>query len=191
MKNRYKVIAICGPAGSGKDTLARTLADKYQINNIVSCTTRPKRKGEIEGINYFYLTKEEFNNKFKSGEMFEVTNFNGWLYGTAKTSFKEEAWNVGVFNPAGLQSLMCSGEVESYMICLMTSNKERLLRQLNREENPDINEIIRRYQADKQDFENFRRNFPHCNYFVNNTQEDLNSILQTVAYDCALSNRTR
>lgn len=58
---KYKIIALIGEAGSGKDFLLRCARSKYpNYNTIISCTTRPKRMGEVEGINYYYLTNEEF-----------------------------------------------------------------------------------------------------------------------------------
>ena len=54
----YNVVALIGEAGSGKDTLMqRILARKPgYFNEIISCTTRPMREGEAEGVNYFYFT---------------------------------------------------------------------------------------------------------------------------------------
>ena len=56
--NKVKVIALFGKAGSGKDTILRALVkvDPDKFNEIVSCTTRPPREGEQEGVNYHFLT---------------------------------------------------------------------------------------------------------------------------------------
>ena len=57
----YKIIAIMGEAGTGKDTLMqRVLTADPTLHEIISCTTRPKREGEYEGVNYFYYTPERF-----------------------------------------------------------------------------------------------------------------------------------
>ena len=57
------VVALVGKAGAGKDTVAKELATANpHWHMIVSCTTRPKREGEKEGVNYYYLTDEEFQN---------------------------------------------------------------------------------------------------------------------------------
>lgn len=57
---KLKVVAIMGKAGSGKDTILRALVNKFpdRYNEIVSCTTRPPREGEQEGVNYHFLTVE-------------------------------------------------------------------------------------------------------------------------------------
>ena len=66
----YNIIAIMGKAGSGKDTIMKKVlaAHPLGINEIISCTTRPKRDNEVEGINYFYLTNDQFACKILNGE---------------------------------------------------------------------------------------------------------------------------
>lgn len=57
--NKYKIVAIMGKAGAGKDTLLRECLalDPNKLHEIISCTTRPPREGEREGVNYYYLTE--------------------------------------------------------------------------------------------------------------------------------------
>lgn len=148
------IIALVGKAGSGKDTVAKALAaTSLDWNMIVSCTTRPMREGEQEGVNYFYLTNEEFAEKVLNGDMLEATYFNSWHYGTMKSSLKDGV-NIGVFNPEGFDCLTEMGidgvTVVGYLIDC--KDKTRMLRQLNREEDPDVGEICRRYEADENDF---------------------------------------
>ena len=152
---KLKVVAIMGKAGSGKDTILRALVNKFpdRYNEIVSCTTRPPREGEQEGTNYHFLTIEQFTEKVLNGDMLEATEFNNWHYGTALSSLSKDKINVGVFNPQGIRCLMEDKLVDLTTYYVRTSDKERLIRQLNREENPDIKEIIRRFSTDEQDFE--------------------------------------
>ena len=57
----YKIVALIGEAGSGKDTILRELIKACpDLHEIVSCTTRPMREGEKDGINYYYYTNNEF-----------------------------------------------------------------------------------------------------------------------------------
>lgn len=149
----FNVIAICGEAGSGKDTLVRELIEATGWNGIVSCTTRPPRQGEQNGINYYFLSNEEFAEKVLNREMLEATIFNDWCYGTMISSLQENTINVGVFNPAGIEALSEDSRIKLFIYYLEVSPKERLIRQLNREENPNVDEIIRRYKADQEDFE--------------------------------------
>ena len=83
----YKIIAIIGEAGSGKDTIMkRVLEAAPHLHEIVSCTTRPPRDGEIDGVNYHFLTPDNFTSKVMNDEMLEYTMFNNWFYGTSYDS---------------------------------------------------------------------------------------------------------
>lgn len=153
--NKYKIIAICGKSASGKDTLLHMIMDNTTLHEIVSCTTRPPREGEVNGVNYFFMTIEEFAHKSDQGEMLEVSHFRDWHYGTSLNGLNPDKINVGVFNPEGIISLMKDNRVDLYVVLVQASNKCRLIRSLRREINPDVDEIIRRYLADKEDFELF------------------------------------
>ncbi len=151
-----KVVALMGKAGSGKDTLAQAIIQRSPqlFNLIVSCTTRPSREGEKDGVDYYFLTNKEFAEKVKNGDMLEYTEFNNWKYGTAKSCLSSDKINIGVFNPTGIRSLMGSDDIDLTVYYLRVPDRIRLIRQLERESNPDIKEIIRRYYADEGDFKN-------------------------------------
>ena len=153
--NKVKVIALFGKAGSGKDTILRALVNKFpdRYNEIVSCTTRPPREGEQEGINYYFLTVDQFTEKVLNGDMLEATEFNNWHYGTALSSLSADKINVGVFNPEGIRCLMEDNFVDLTVYYVQVGDKERLIRQLIREVDPNVKEIIRRFSADEKDFE--------------------------------------
>lgn len=149
----YKIIALIGEAGAGKDSIMQAvLKAAPSLHEIVSCTTRPMREGEQEGVNYFYLTKEQFAEKILNMEMLEATCFNDWFYGTSLQSLDESVVNIGVFNPDGIDALLESPMVEVTVYYVHATDKNRLIRQLNREEHPNVDEIIRRFKADKEDF---------------------------------------
>ena len=122
------------------------------FNEIISCTTRPMREKEIHGVNYYYYTDKEFFEKVNNNQMLEYTNFNNWYYGTSYDTLNIDKINIGVFNPAGIISLKNRSDIDLKVIRILTPDKERLIRQLNRENNPNVDEIIRRYQTDKKDF---------------------------------------
>lgn len=152
----YKIIAICGKAGSGKDTLLQEVLKLHpEYNEIISCTTRPPREGEVEGKNYYFLTNEQFAQKVLNGEMLEATIFNDWCYGTSIDGLDKDKINIGVFNPAGINALDENKDIYLITYQIEATDKERLLRQLYREENPNVHEIIRRFQADENDFMEF------------------------------------
>lgn len=157
----YNIIALIGEAGSGKDRIMKeVLASNPSLHEIISCTSRPMREGEVNGVNYFYYTRQEFEDKYFNGEMLESCVFNNWFYGTSYDSVKKDCINIGVFNPEGIKSLIRRKDCNLCVFWIRTDDKTRLLRQLNREEHPDVEEIIRRYSTDKKDFFDLENELP-------------------------------
>lgn len=156
-----KIFAIAGKAGSGKDTIIKKLMEKYnsKFHKIVSCTTRPKREGEIDGVDYHFVTPEQFDDTIENGEMIEWTTFRGWKYGTRVTDLNDMDGiiNIGTFNPGGVRQLRKYSKniLTTQVFLVAASDKNRLLRQLQRENNPDVQEIIRRFGTDQEDFQDF------------------------------------
>lgn len=148
-----KILALCGESGSGKDTMMKKVLElRPDLHEIISCTTRPKREGEWEGVNYYYYTPEQFLSKTLDDGMLEYTEFNGWFYGTSRQSIDENKINIGVFNPTGIKNLLQRYDVDLIVVYVRRPAKLRLIGQLTREENPDVSEIIRRAAADEKDF---------------------------------------
>lgn len=162
----YKIIAIMGEAGTGKDSLMQEILKlQPMFHEIISCTTRPMREGEAEGVNYYYYTPEQFGDKVLFDEMLECTVFNDWFYGTSYDSVRSDCVNIGVFNPTGVESLLARPDVDVIVIRVIAEDKTRLLRQLNREGSPDVREIIRRFNADWMDFEGIDQDIPSLKVF--------------------------
>ena len=129
----FKVIALMGKAGSGKDALLHELIRQCpDANEMISCTTRPIREGEVHGVNYFYMTPEEFGARVLNGEMLECTEFNNWFYGTSYEALRSDCINIGVFNPAGVESMLHFPDIEvkvfyiysSFSLGIYTQNKK-------------------------------------------------------------------
>ncbi len=84
--NRGLFIVISGPAGSGKGTVVKLLREKLPtIGFSVSATTRAPRPGEVNGVHYHYITREEFEDKLSKNEVLEHTEYCGNYYGTLKS----------------------------------------------------------------------------------------------------------
>lgn len=80
---------VSGPSGSGKTTLCRRLADEGEAVYSTSCTTRQARDGEKDGHDYYFLSKDEFNQRVNSGEFLEHAEVHGNDYGTLKSEVLE------------------------------------------------------------------------------------------------------
>ena len=80
-----KLIVVSGPSGCGKGTvLKRVLSENSNIHYSVSATTRKAREGEKDGVHYYFITREEFEEKINSGGMLEYAEYVGNYYGTPK-----------------------------------------------------------------------------------------------------------
>lgn len=158
MSNKIKIVAIIGEAGSGKDTLLNALIEgdlNNKYHRIVSYTTRRPRANEENGKDYFFITDQEFTDLILQNKMLEATVFNDWVYGTGLEGLDENKINIGVFNPEGIETLAEMDGIDLFVIRCICPDKDRLLRQLYREPDPDVDEIVRRYLADKSDFNSF------------------------------------
>ena len=180
------ILAIMGKAGSGKDTLLKALlkepAFKDSASPIVSCTTRPIRENEQDGVDYHFLTHEQFTDQIVNGEMLEATVFNDWCYGTSIANLAKDKLNIGVFNPEGVELLRNNSDVNLTLIYIEANDKDRLMRQLMRENDPDVHEIIRRYSADEMDFteEEIEYLEPDC-FITNNDGGSIKAIAAAIA----------
>lgn len=80
---RGNLYIVSGPSGVGKDTVVRELRKKYpHINKTISATTRPKRSTEIDGVDYYYISRDEFYNHQANGDFVEYELYDGEYYGT-------------------------------------------------------------------------------------------------------------
>lgn len=95
-----KIMVILGTSGSGKTTLSKELSNKYNVKEIVSSTTRERRTGEIEGVDYYFV------DKINKEDCFEFATHAGNDYGILKSELENdyEKYCV-VVNPEGLLHL--------------------------------------------------------------------------------------
>ena len=182
---KYKIIAIMGKAGSGKDTLLKALLEEPVFKDakpIISCTTRPIRQNETDGVDYHFLTVDDFTEQLLNGQMLEAAVFNNWCYGTSIHNLDPNALNIGVFNPEGCETLRENKDVQLSLIYIEATDKTRLLRQLNREQDPDCHEIVRRFGTDETDFCEDEIEYLMPDLFItNNDGADIHHISAAIA----------
>jgi guanylate kinase len=154
METKYQVVALIGKAGAGKDSIQKATCEAHPLmfHPIVSCTTRPAREGEVEGVDYHFISLNDFTRKVLNGDMLEATEFRDWFYGTTLNSLSKDKINIGVFNPAGVEALLEDSRLNVKVFEIVAPDKQRLMRYLNREEYPDCAEMCRRYFTDEKDF---------------------------------------
>lgn len=92
LNERGLLIVISGPSGVGKGTVRKALFDmeNHNLDYSVSMTTRKPRIGEIDGVDYYFVSKEEFKNRIKEGTLLEWAEFVGNYYGTPLDKIEEK-----------------------------------------------------------------------------------------------------
>lgn len=183
--DKYKIIAICGPAGSGKDYilshLFRTIYGRTQLNKIVPSTTRPARPYQADGIHYHFINSaEEFMSKQNLDKWIQYQCFNNWWYGTSIDSLTKDKINVGFFSPRVIQQILENEEIDCTPVLIWCPDKIRLLRQLSREGNPNCNEICRRFLADKKDFLNLPFSYKVIENATNEIQPVVSDLIKII-----------
>ena len=95
LNERGLLVVISGPSGVGKGTVRKALFDmpKHNLTYSVSMTTRKMRPGEVNGVDYYFVSKEDFEQKIKDGKLLEYAEFVGNYYGTPLDKVNEQLDN--------------------------------------------------------------------------------------------------
>lgn len=104
----HTLLTITGPSLAGKSTLESMLVKRYNLQRLVSFTTRPIRDGEVDGDHYYFLNRDVAERKIADGEMAEHVEFQGHLYGllgTELVSKLQKGSVIAVVEPNGVQQL--------------------------------------------------------------------------------------
>jgi len=91
--NGAMLVIISGPSGVGKDTIIDALRRRHhdpEYHYVVTCTTRAKRPGEVDGIDYHFLDRATFAARRKAGEFLEANDVHGNWYGTPRSQVREK-----------------------------------------------------------------------------------------------------
>lgn len=155
------MIILVGPSASGKTELGKLL-NKYGYNKLVTYTTRNQRVNEIEGIDYHFITKDEFKNLIEQNFFFEYVLYNDNYYGTSNESIKNDTYVI--LEPNGLLKYRNREDTISFYIDV---NEEILKkRMINRQDKEE--DIIKRLTGDKFVFTNEVKK--SCDYVLDGTK---------------------
>ena len=159
------MIVILGESGSGKSTLVDALvAHDNKYKKIVTYTTRPKREGETNGVDYHFISNETFDELAKRNFFIEFNMYRNWYYGTAITDCSNNNFTVAVLTPAGMRELKRKG-IEVHSIYLYVDRRSRLIKILNRGD--DIEEAYRRSLSDVGQFDGL---IEESDFIIDNTE---------------------
>lgn len=180
--NKGSLIVISGPSGSGKDSIVNELKninDKFWVS--ISCTSRDIRPGEKEGENYFFLTKEEFENKIENDEFLEYAKYNENYYGTPKSVIQEKLdQGIDVILIIEVQGALIIKEKvkEAIFIFIMPPNMKELKTRLINRKTEDMEKINKRFKIAYNEINEFNKyNYVVVNDDLKEATNKVNAIL--------------
>lgn len=157
LNERGLLIVISGPSGVGKGTVRKALfeMDGHDLVYSTSMTTRSPREGEVEGVDYYFVSKEEFEQRIKDDKFLEYAKFVGHYYGTPKDKVdeqmalgKEVVLEIEVQGAAQVREKARDG----VFIFIAPPNKEALYRRLLRRGTEGTKTIQKRMDKADREF---------------------------------------
>ncbi len=183
-KNTGQIIVISAPSGAGKGTVIGKLLERDNKTRwlSVSATSRSPREGEKEGVNYYYLTKEDFENKINNNYFLEYTNYAGNYYGTPKEFIKEKIENgidvileIEIEGASNIKKLI----PEAIFIFIMPPSLKTLVKRLKKRGTESNDKILKRFHAAYKEINEVTKyNYVVVNDILEDTVDKIESILK-------------
>jgi guanylate kinase len=167
------MLVIVGASGTGKSAIRNYLISKYQMDKVVSCTSRPMREGEVDGQDYFFLQKEEFEDRIQKDWFVEYTLYNDNYYGIPKHQIKDNS--IAIVEPDGVVALKKQEDLNLtiiYLQSLTSVRKERMRKRGDTEE-----QIVQRIELDDLRFKSVKED---TNCIVDNDGNSIEEIADFV-----------
>jgi guanylate kinase len=167
------IIALLGESGSGKSSIEKELV-KMGYNKVISYTTREPRSGEIDGVNYYFITKDKFEKLITEGFFAEYTEYNSNFYGSSMESFLQDNV-VFVCEPYGLFQIMKFNELDIRSFFIKTNIYTRIERMQKRGDNDKA--IYERIINDRKTFAGAEK---ITDYVITNDNKTLEQVTQDI-----------
>lgn len=155
------MIVLVGESASGKSSIEKYLVDNYGYNKVISYTTRSPRPNEVDGIDYHFVSVEQFLALKEQGFFAETAIYNNWHYGTAKEDCTDD--KIAVLTPHGLRQISKVDGITAISFYISVSRRDRLIKILQRGD--DIEEAYRRSLSDVGQFDGIE---DEVDYVINN-----------------------
>ena len=168
------MIVLAGASASGKTEVAKELAKKYGVTKVITTTTRPMRVNEINGRDYFFVSKERFEEMLQEDRFVEHTYYNDNLYGSTKDQIA--ANKCVVIDPAGLRAYIALNDPSIVTFFLDTDEETRFKRMLMRGDK--MEDAKKRIAHDRIAFK--EENIAKVDFHINNQDVDIEKVTDDV-----------
>lgn len=168
------MILITGSSASGKTEIAYLLEKYYGFSRIVTCTTRPKRVHEIDGVDYHFLSADEFLKKLNNNEFIETTKYNNYYYGSLKKDLKPNS--VVVLTPEGINAIYRLNKEKVTIFYLSTPETIRRERMIGRKDM--FEDIDYRLRIDDEIFNESQ--LSHIDYIIDTSEKSPIELAQEI-----------
>lgn len=169
------MIILVGPSASGKTQIGYALKKIYGLNKVVTYTTRAMRKGEVDGVDYHFIKKDEFESLEHQGFFFEYVCYNDNYYGTALNSLNEDSYLI--LEPKGMKKYLSSG-LKLTIFYLDCSEEVRLNRMIGRHDG--LLNAQRRIEIDRKIFNDEVKAL--ANYLVDVSNKSVDEIAREIYF---------
>ena len=154
------MVILSSPSGVGKTTITKKIQQKYPNFKIsVSVTTRTPRSNEVEGVDYFFVSKKKFENYISKSKFYEYAMIFGNYYGTLKDKVNKsllESDLIFDIDWQGTKQLSSFKELKPIKIFLVPHNKEALKKRLIDRNQNSNEEIEKRFEAFDEDIKHWK-----------------------------------
>jgi guanylate kinase len=185
MKSAGRLFVLSAPSGAGKTSIAKSILAAFpSMRFSVSATTRKQRAGEVDGKDYFFLTKETFEQKIGNGELVEweevFLNFYGTLKSEVDRALKNGDRMLFDVDVKGALSIKAAYQDRAVLIFIRPPNLEELERRLSTRKTEDAETIARRLaRASMELREGERFDYTVVNDDLQRAIEEVASIVRT------------
>ena len=178
---------LVGRSASGKDAILRRLVNDYNYKPLISCTTRPKRDGEVDNVTYYFISDYEFRVMINNNKLIEHRSYNTlvggkkavWYYGLPKIEVDKNLHYVVILDLNGAQSFIDYYGKDNCEIIYIECGAETRTERAKKRGGFDSQEWNRRLKKDDIDFDIMKRSI--VNRTIDNENQCLDDVVKEIA----------